>query len=636
MKKRILSVLICISVIVSSLSGCSDTAGTSAPSGESISGSSEQPKQTSASATEKTEQTTTSSPEEVQPEEFSLYDIPVKIYDPFAAKRTDVSFSELKGKQYEGADELRAAISRMAEACEEQDALEELVELYGFIVGEYLYIKTLYSVASIEYDMDSRNEELLLRSTELNDLLLEIVALLSEATLKVAESDYGDDFAERIGEGDAENYMGKIGDHDFERVNELMLRENELLADYYLMSQASYSVEYNGEAWTSERYNDESKTLPKEDKRNIYCLLSEKRNEKCAPVYIGLVGVRKEIAAEYGYESAAEYFYKEVYGRDYLPEEAQLFHEYVREHIVPVYTLMNEADIKRPDAVVETEDVLPIMRSILPHISEEMTEIFDYMTEHGLILLADDLNVSRDAGYTAPLDRYALPVIYNSVYGDSESLSDTFHEFGHFCDFYLNGIYGAVEADSDYDLAEVSSIGLECLVYGYYDEMMDGNTADEKLHRLKNMFYSIVSGCMYDEAQQRIYEYEGELTADAVNEIFMSCAVEYGMEDAEDYNVNWINIPHHFDNPFYMISYAVSTSAAMEMWLTAQTQGEQAATDLYLEALSRGSFEYHYSEVMEELGMSGISSEEYFEKLADAVLDEMELLVEQLEPQDAA
>ncbi len=116
----------------------------------------------------------------------------------------------------------------------------------------------------------------------------------------------------------------------------------------------------------------------------------------------------------------------------------------------------------------------------------------------------------------------------------------------------------------------------------------------------------------------------------------MSCAVEYGMEDAEDYNVNWVNIPHNFDNPFYMINYAISTSTAMEMWLTAQTQGEQAATDLYLEALSRGSFEYLYSEVMEELGMSGISSEEYFEKLADAVLDEMELLVEQLEPQDAA
>jgi len=69
------------------------------------------------------------------------------------------------------------------------------------------------------------------------------------------------------------------------------------------------------------------------------------------------------------------------------------------------------------------------------------------------------------------LTEIAQSFLYNAVYGDAVGLSDTFHEFGHYCDFYLNWIYGAATPGTDYDLAEVCSTGVEMLICEYYDDM---------------------------------------------------------------------------------------------------------------------------------------------------------------------
>jgi len=75
----------------------------------------------------------------------------------------------------------------------------------------------------------------------------------------------------------------------------------------------------------------------------------------------------------------------------------------------------------------------------------------------------------------------------------------------------------------------------------------------------------------------------------------------------------------------------MASSAAMELWLTAQEDGQDAAIDMYLEILSRGSFEYGYAKVLDTCGMSGFESEEYMEKLSCAIIDEIEMLLEDKE-----
>lgn len=614
MKRRIISILICMMMLVAFVSGCAAPEVSPSP----------EPTETAKQQEPVSTPTPTPTPTPEEPA-FSLYDIPAEFEDPFAPERTEMDFSELAGMRYEGIEEFKKAAERMEQACEEEGALDELKELYKFMYEENIKAGTASAVAQIEYDMDSRNEELAEESLNAQNIRQEMSILYSNAVNKALDSDYGEELTTFIGEDVAELFSEKPIDP--EREAELLNRESQLIMDYEQMMQKAYTVEIDGEEWDEQKVLAERESLSSEEYYELINAIYEKKNEAVVPIYMELVELRKEIAALSGFEDPAAYYYEEIYGRDYSPEEAQSFHASVKECIVPADQKLTELKANKTDAVVETEDILPIMEEILPLISGEMAEIFAYMTEHEMVYLADDFTVSSNRGYTIALDQAGQPYVYNSVYGDAQGLSDTFHEFGHYCDYYLNGLYGAKMPEINIDLAEVPSTALEMLIYDYYDEMLEGDVNDEKLYRLYASLVNIVDGCMYDEAQQRVFAYEGELTADAVNGIFREVAAEYGRNSNIDEGHFWVLVSHTFRSPFYNLSYATAASAAMEIWLIAQEEGQEAAIDLYLNILSHGCFEYSYAEALEICGMRGFTSEEFMKELADAVLEETEKLL---------
>ena len=55
-----------------------------------------------------------------------------------------------------------------------------------------------------------------------------------------------------------------------------------------------------------------------------------------ASYYYDIVQNNLNIAKEMGEQSYAEYAYDMVYGRDYTPEDARYFHQYVKEYVVPL------------------------------------------------------------------------------------------------------------------------------------------------------------------------------------------------------------------------------------------------------------------------------------------------------------
>ena len=610
MKKRVLTFFICILLIAALIVGCAAPQDSSAPQAVHDDENLNPDKESVLSAPEA--------------DEFSLYDIDAVFDDPFELKRTDVDFSELAGMRYEGLDEFKKAAARMEEACTEEGAFDEIKELYDFLYGEIVEIDTSSSVAYIEYSIDFKNEELADQSLREDTVLNEMRMLYEEAVKKVLASGYGEDFASFIGKDVAESFSEESYDRELEL--DFSEREDELVMQYYEAVQQEFSVNIDGEEWTENLLYEKSDMLTDEQYYGILDAILEKKNKVCVPIYLELVELRKDIAALHGYDDAAEYYYEEIYSRGYSPEEAKTFHASVKKHIVPAYQAIRETKAYNADAVVETENIIPIMNDIIPRISEEMAEILRYMTEHEMIYLADDLDTSMDAGYTTLLSKPAQAFVYNAVYGDMRSISDTFHEFGHYCDFYLNGIYSTAELDMDNDQAEVCSTGLEMLIYEYYDEIFVGDTDDEKISLLYTALGNIISGCMYDEAQQRVFAYEGELTADAVNDIFRDVAAEYGQDSSYDQGFVWVEVIHTFEVPFYYLSYAAAYSTAMEIWLTAQEEGQDAAIHLYLDILSYGSFEYGYEEMLDVCGMRGFSSEKYIEELAKAVTEEIDTL----------
>ncbi|MBP0963150.1 MAG: hypothetical protein J6Q99_02530 [Oscillospiraceae bacterium] len=525
--------------------------------------------------------------------QFSLYGLPTAFHDPFAPQPQAVTFGQIKDSTYEGIDELKAALARMTRLCGEEDALEELKQLYAFCYTELCKLQTAETVISIQYDISTNSNLRKQLSLETSQWEAEATTLYEQTMQTVLASPYAAEMSAYMGEDVAALFAAEIS--DFDRLAQLLAQEDQLMKKY---SQRAAQPGFS----------------------------NEKKGMDLAEIYLELVALRKEIAALYGYESVAEYYYRQVYARDYSPEEAAQFHANVKEYILPIYEQLCSSFDGKTDTVVNREEIVPTLQTYLPRISGEMAGMFDDMVEREMICFADQSPNHMNGAYTTRLQQYAQPFIYNGIgVDDHRAITYTAHEFGHYCDASLNGLYGAKNPAWIFDLAEVFSSGLEMLLYGYYDEMFEGDTGDEKTAQLMRFLELIILGCMYDEAQQRVFAYDGELTVSAVNRVFLRTAAEYHLTSM-DGDYFWTSNQHNFRYPFYYLSYAVAYSTSAELWMMARTEGQQAAIQAYLEMLSIGSFEYSYSSVVKTCGLKGFRSEKMLKQLAAQMQSELETL----------
>ncbi len=549
---------------------------------------------------------------------FSVYDTPKKFNDPFSSEIKDMDFSDLKITDIDENDTI-SSINRMKELSQKENSLEELKALYKKNYSDINQIEANYVISSIKYDIDTQNSSLSEASLKYEQIYNNVSTVYKEALKTVLSSSYGEEMKKYIGDDVANSVDTR--EIDTEQLNDLANREAQLTNEYLKLMATPTTVTVDGEYWDENKLYEHMDELDEDKYLEIHLEINKAVNEKAVKIYIPLVEVRKKLTKLFGYDNPGEFYYKEVFNRDYSPEEAQLFHKNVKEHIAPIH---NSLPTITHDAVVETKDVLPTIAEIIPLISPEMSEIFNKMVEKDLCILTDDITKSYNGGYTTFISTYRHPVIYNATYGDYRSITDTAHEFGHYCDYYLNCTDSPCHSKSNYDIAEVPSMGLEVLFYDYYDRMFE-NCNDEKAHFLQFFLGAVVDGCYMDEAQQKIYSYEGELTTDIVNDIFSKTAEEYGITD-DSKRYTWVHITHNFLNPFYYISYATSSIASLEIWMTAQTESKEKAADTYLRILSYGSFEYGYSESLRMNGLKGFTDYGTLKKIGESVKNEINIL----------
>lgn len=549
---------------------------------------------------------------------FSIYDTPIKYSDPFLTDGKDMKASDLQIVEL-NADDVISRINKMKELSQQEGSLEELKALYKKNYSDVSLIEANCIISKILYDIDTQNDSLSEDSLKYEQIYNNVSTLYEEALKAVLSSSYEEEMKKFIGEDVAGIF--KSNPYDTDKLRELLDKESTHINEYMKLLATPLTVTVDGEEWDINKLYENMNSLPNEKYMQIYLELDKSFNKKAIEIYIPLVEIRRQIAKEYGYDNVAEYYYKEVFTRDFSPEEAMIFHKNVKEYIVPVSSSLPSISF---DAVIESEAVLPSIAKILPLISHELSELFDKMNENGLCILKDDMTKSFDGGYTAGINIYNRPLIYNAIYGNYRSISDTVHEFGHYCDYYLNAIYSPCYNDMCYDIAEVTSTGLEALFYDYYDQIIE-NCNDEKAHFIKTLLSSVADGCYMDEAQQKIYNYEGELTEDIINDIFAETAASYGKTD-DYYRYTWAQVSHNFISPFYYISYATSSIAALEIWNISQTEGKEKAAGTCLRILSHGSFEYSYSESIRINGLKGFTDYDNLKKIAESVKNEINTL----------
>lgn len=508
-------------------------------------------------------------------------------------------------------DALSADFERIPDLAAGENA-EELFALYDSLLMQIQEISKMDTLATLQNEIDLSNTYYEEEMNLLDNELTRIDNRMNDATQTILDSSHKDAFIHRMGEDFIARYEfnSKLNSPEIEELSD---QENALITEYKKLLSKEYTTTYKGVEVTIDDldFSDPNIATP-------YYDIVQQKNQECAAVYKELLTVRTKIAKTLGYDSYANYAY-DCLGRDFTKEDAAAFSAMVKEYLVPLYQDLDAAyyyEIQNAsaDSTLTIEDGFPILRAAL---SEEfpaaMTEALDYMLDHDLYIMDDDPNM-MPAGFTTLIDGFAAPYLFinTSVYTDPSTL---FHEFGHYYNFYLMG--STLWNDSNnLDLAEIHSQGLELLMFAYYNSVYGENADLMEVSVILDLLYSILAGCCEDEFQQAVYK-NPYMSIDDMNALHGRLYSEYF---GYPLYYEWVDIHHHFETPFYYISYATSAISAFEIWDISQSDRD-LALDCY-RSISQNTLNCGYLAPLERAGLSNPFTSDMVIDLADTLYEE--------------
>lgn len=513
-------------------------------------------------------------------------------------------------------DALDAKIDEALAATEEGDA-QTAMTLYNEILYAINELDTMSSVASIRYDLDLTNEfyeeeDLLLSEnyTRLDNRMNELTGAILESKFEKAAREYwGEDFIERY------EINSKLNSPEIEALSK---QEDELVSAYQKASAEEYTAERDGVVYTMDDL-----TFDSDLDYELYDEIQAKRNEVLGQYYIDLINVRMQIAQKLGYDSYTDYAY-DCLGRDFTKEDAAAFSQDVEEWLSYVGVVGMVYSYSEPDSVQEALDAVPLTDGFeylekalrAEAFPETMLEALDYMQRNRLYDFGGGAN-RMSAGYSTELAQYDAPFMFinTDYYTDPSTL---FHEFGHYHNFYCEEEMIWNDGIS-LDLAEIHSQGLELLMFSAYEEMYGADAEWIEYDQLVNIIYSILSGCAEDSFQQAVFE-NPDMTLDEMNALHAELTERF-MGYSDPYG--WVDIHHHFETPFYYISYATSALSALELWADSLEDREKAV-EIYSE-LTQYCANVDYRETLEAVGLSDPFKSDCVQRLARTLYVELDI-----------
>ena len=492
---------------------------------------------------------------------------------------------------------------------------EEAAAQYDRLYEEFLRIDTMTELAGIQHDRDLYDAYWSEEYFRMNGLWSDAWDALAAAGAAVMETDIARAFSDYVGPDMTALFL--YYEPAAPGARELLDRKLELQDAYHALMDTAYTditVEYRGDTWCLDdlygRRGDRLAMWNYDGYIQVFDLLHRALGEQAAPLYAELVGLLRQEAADNGYDSCADYAYEWVYARDYTPADAQRFCDAVkplaRAYYQDLYYSDLSYDIDRAGPVMDAEALLSALETCAERIDPGLTEPMAELRGRGLYDIAPADTGRYWGAYTTVLLWYDAPFLFITLEGDCIDFITLSHEYGHFCDFYLNPQTNLFTQTDNLDLSEIHSNGLQALCTYFYDEVFTEHADVAVYACLEDVLLNIIDGCLYDEFQRRAMEDGADLTAEGLNTLYTDLCAEYGLEGEWTWDSTWAVIDHNFDRPLYYISYAASGIAAAELWALA---GEDfpAAADAYQQILAAGAFDRTYTEVVTAAGLKPLT-----------------------------
>lgn len=498
---------------------------------------------------------------------------------------------------------------------------------------DYNHILTMYALANIYNSKDSSLEFWNNEYAYVTSNYPSFAEAIEDMFVAAANSPHAARFEEEyFGEGLIEEY--KDGGKFTDTMIKLWADEEALEAEYSSLSTDSIKITYNGVTDTLDNLLDYYAKTYGETSREylshsslIIAQYREKTDAEYLRIFISLIKIRKEIAAELGDKSYLEHGY-EALGRDYTSEEASKYLDDIAKYIVPVYNVlylsafipyfypdgMDKPELEAPELALD--ELINNGYYLFNEVDSELNEIYSYMLQHRLYDVELGCDNRMPGAFTTYLDTYNAPFIFMSASGNIEDYSTLFHEFGHFYDAYVN-----YNSDTSIDQKEISSQGLEYLMLHFTDKKL---SKKDQLYLKYTMFRgaleTLVIQGFFAKSEELIYALDySEINVDNINKEIKRAAAMFGL-NSKMIDISYLySIPHLYLYPFYVQSYAVSIAPALEIYFM-ESEKEGAGFDAYRELVDRTDEDnLTLKETLKKAGLTSPFEKNYLHDIANDI-----------------
>jgi oligoendopeptidase F len=215
----------------------------------------------------------------------------------------------------------------------------------------------------------------------------------------------------------------------------------------------------------------------------------------------------------------------------------------------------------------------------------------------------------KQAGaFSHPTVPSAHPYVLLNYQGKPRDVMTLAHELGHGVHQVLAAPNGALMAPTPLTLAETASVFGEMLTF----RKLLAETKDVKQRRamlaakVEDMINTVVRQIAFYTFERKMHgeRRNGELTADKINEIWMSVQGESlgpAIELKPGYEVFWSYIPHFIHSPFYVYAYAFGDCMVNSLYAVYE-KSHGGFAERYLAMLAAGGTKHH-SELLKPFGL---------------------------------
>lgn len=424
-----------------------------------------------------------------------------------------------------------------------------------------------------------------------------------------------------------------------------------ILQQQYGQVTGRLTIEHNGQEFTMPQASKFLLSKDRKERETVYRKIQERRmqeKENLNDLFTQLVAKRQQVAVNAGFENFRDYKFKELGRFDYTKEDCFLFHEGVKEHVIPlvniIYALKRKTlgvDTLRPwDLEAEPEGVAPLkpfatgdellQKSIacLEKLNPFFADCFRTMQRMGHFDL-ESRKGKAPGGYNCPLAESGAPFIFMNAAGQMDDVTTMVHEGGHAVHSFLaHNLSLSAFKEYPMEIAEVASMAMELFTMDHWDVFFDNEEELKraKIHQLERAITIFPWIATIDKFQHWVYA-NPQHSEDERAAAWMGLLDEFkvreldtsGLENYRRYG--WQRQLHLFEVPFYYIEYGIAQLGAIGLWMQYK-QDPQQAIDRYIQALSLGGTRT-LPELYEVAGIKFDFSPAYIKQLAEFVNEQM-------------